>query len=127
MSFTPIHFIGEEIQVHFDKPPALEKKPGCPQAFTWRGDRHDIVAMHSEWHDYARRGKFKRNMQPQHAEVASGRGSWGVGRDYYRIETASGQFFDLYYDRAPKDAAHRKGAWFLYRELNRENENSEGS
>ena len=117
MTFNPIHFIGEEIQAHFDKPPALEKKPGCPQAFSWRGERHEIVTMHSEWHDYTRRGKMKRNMQPQHAEVAAGRGSWGVGRDYYRIETASGQFFDIYYDRAPKDASHRKGAWFLFREL----------
>jgi len=117
MSFTPTHFIGEEIQAQFDSPPALEKKPGCPQAFIWRGERHDIVTMHSEWHDYTRRGKMKRNMQPQHAEVAAGRGSWGVGRDYYRVETDAGRFFDIYYDRAPKDAARRKGAWFLLREL----------
>ena len=58
-----------------------------------------------------------RNMQPQHAAVASGRGSWGVGRDYFRVRVESGQVFDIYYDRAPKGAEARKGAWFLYREV----------
>jgi len=32
-------------------------------------------------------------------------------------ECASKQVFDLYYDRAPKNADSRKGAWFLYREM----------
>jgi hypothetical protein len=31
--------------------------------------------------------------------------------------TDSGQIFDLYYDRAPKSVDHRKGAWYLYQEL----------
>jgi hypothetical protein len=57
------------------------------------------------------------NMRPEHAAVAERRGSWGVGRDYYRVLTDSGRIFDIYYDRAPKDAGRRKGAWFLYREL----------
>jgi hypothetical protein len=57
------------------------------------------------------------NMQPAHAAAAERRGSWGVGRDYYRVRTAGGRLFDIYFDRAPKDAGHRKGAWFLYREL----------
>jgi len=117
MTYNPLRFIGETIDTHFDKPPTLEKKPGCPQGFTWRGERHKITEMHSEWHDYSRRGKMARNMQPQHAEVAKGRGSWGVGRDYYRVETDAGLIFDIYYDRAPKGVDKRKGAWFLYREL----------
>ena len=117
MSFIPIHFIGEEIEVRFDKLPMLEKKPGCPQGFIWRRKECQIVEMHSEWHDYSRRGKMERNMQPQHAEVAKGRGSWGVGRDYYRVEIGSGSIFDIYYDRAPKGVDKRKGAWFLYQEL----------
>jgi hypothetical protein len=50
-----------------------------------------------------------RNMRPTHAEAAQRRGSWGVGRDYYRVRTGSGHIFDLYYDRA--------GSWFLFREL----------
>jgi len=62
-----------------------------------------------------------RNMKPEHAAVASGRGSWGVGQDYYRVsaihEGEPARFFDLYYDRAPKDVSRRKGGWFLDREL----------
>lgn len=57
------------------------------------------------------------NMRPEHAAVASRRGSWGVGRFYYRVRTDTGRVFDLYYDRAPKSADDRKGAWFLYREM----------
>lgn len=117
MDLQPVHFISEPIEVHFDQPPALEKKPGCPQAFTWRGKTFCIVEMLSEWHDYRRRGRMARNMRPTHAEVAAGRGSWGVGQDYFRVRTDQGRFFDLYYDRAPKDADRRKGAWFLDKEL----------
>jgi hypothetical protein len=113
---TP-RFIDEPIEAHFDQPPMLEKKPGCPVAFTWRGETYRIVQMVREWHDYARRGRMARNMMPQHAAVASGRGSWGVGRDYFRVRVESGQVFDIYYDRAPKGSAARKGAWFLYREV----------
>ena len=110
-------FIAEPIEAHFYQPPALEKKPGCPDAFTWRGETFRILEKLSEWHDYTRRGRMARNMQPQHAAVASGRGSWGVGRDYFRVRVESGQVFDIYYDRAPKGSGARKGTWFLYREV----------
>jgi hypothetical protein len=110
-------FIAEPIEAHFDQPPLLEKKPGCPDSFTWRGETFRILEKLSEWHDYTRRGRMARNMQPQHAAVASGRGSWGVGRDYFRVRVEGGQVFDIYYDRAPKRSEARKGAWFLYREI----------
>ncbi|MFN2189797.1 MAG: DUF6504 family protein [Candidatus Promineifilaceae bacterium] len=110
-------FIAEEIEVLYDQAPTLEKKPGCPDGFIWRGAAYDIVEMIGEWHDYRRRGRMARNMAPQHASVAQNRGSWGVGRDYYRVRTAEDRLFELYFDRAPKDADKRKGAWFLYREL----------
>ena len=115
--FKPLRFIAEPIQAHFDQPPTLEKKPGCPDGFVWREETYRIVELLSEWHDYGRRGRMAVNMRPTHAAAAARRGSWGVGRDYYRVRTGSGQVFDLYYDRAPKGADHRKGAWFLYREM----------
>lgn len=117
MNFRPLRFIQEPIEVHFDTPPLLEKKPGCPDAFTWRGERFRVEVMLSEWHDYRRRGRMARNMQPQHAERAARTGSWGVGLDYFRVRTEGGRIFELYYDRAPQSASRRKGAWFLYREL----------
>jgi hypothetical protein len=43
-------------------------------------------------------------------------GSWGVGRDHYRVRAASGEIFEIYYDRAPKG---RKsiGQWVLSRRI----------
>ena len=110
-------FIAEEITAEYNEPPMLEKKPGCPDRFIWREETYEVVEMLYEWHDYKRRGRMARNMQPQHAAVAENRGSWGVGRDYFRVKTADGRTFELYFDRAPKGSDQRKGAWFLYREL----------
>ena len=117
MDIKPLRFIGELIQVQFDQPPLLEKRPGCPDQFVWREETYRVVELVREWHDYGRRGRMARNMRPTHAAAAARRGSWGVGRDYYRVRTETGQIFDLYYDRAPKSANDRKGAWFLYREM----------
>ena len=117
MDPKPTRFIGEAIEAHFEQPPALEKKPGCPDAFTWRGTRYLIVEKLTEWHNYRRRGHMAVNMRPTRAERAAQRGSWGVGRNYYRVRVDSGQIFDLYYDRAPKGTDQRKGGWFLFREL----------
>jgi len=117
MDVKPLRFIGELIEVQFDQPPALEKMPDCPCRFVWRGKRYQVVEKLSEWHDYSRRGRMARNMSSRHLAAASRRGSWGGGRDYYRVRTDSGQVFDLYYDRRPKGVNGRKGAWFLYREM----------
>jgi hypothetical protein len=116
----PIRFISEPIEVLFDSPPALSKKPGCPNAMIWQGQQFRIVEMLREWHDYTRRGSMASNMRPEHAEAATHRGSWGVGRDYYRVRIDSGRVFDLYYDRAPRYSGDRMGGWFLYRELSPE-------
>ena len=109
-------FITEPIEALFDTPPVLEKKPGCPDSFVWRGQTYLVVEMLKEWHDYRRRGRASLNMAPAHAAVAEGRGSWGVGRDYYRVRVEGERVFDLYYDRAPKGAGRGKGTWFLWRE-----------
>ena len=76
-----------------------------------------IQEVLEEWHDYQRRGRMARNMQPAHLAVAQERGSLGVGRFYFRVKVDTGQVFDLYYDREIKDVDDRLGHWFLYREL----------
>lgn len=117
MDYRPKHFIGTQVEVVFDEEPLLEKKPGCPDRFLWQDELHEITDVLMEWHDYRRRGRSSRNMRPSHAVAAERRGSWGVGQDYYRVRTSEGRIFDLYYDRAPQDADHRKGGWFLDKEL----------
>lgn len=113
---TPVHFYGEPIEVHFDKSPVFSKTPPCPDGFIWRGDAYRVVEMLTTWVDYSRRGRMARNMQPQHAAVASHRGSWGVGRFYFRVKIEGGRIFEIYYDRAPKDADARYGSWVMVSE-----------
>ena len=117
MELAPLRFIGQQIQAEFDREPTLAKKPGCPDRFVWQDRTYRIVEELSEWHDYSRRGRMAGNMRPERVARASQRGSWGVGRHYFRVRIDTGRVFDLYYDRAPKNAGDRKGAWFLYREM----------
>lgn len=117
MSGEKSRYIGEPITVAFDKAPLFSKKPGCPDRFSWQGESYEIEALLKSWHDYRRRGRMADNMQPAHAAMAEKRGSWGVGRFYFRVRTRDGRCFELYYDRAPKDADQRAGAWFLIREV----------
>jgi hypothetical protein len=116
-AWVPLHFLDEPIEVHFDTPPLLTRKPDAPQAFVWRGESHGVVEVLANWSDYRRRGRAERNMQPAHAQVAVRRGSWGVGRFYFRLRVQGGRVFDIYYDRAPEEAGDRAGHWFVYREL----------
>jgi Domain of unknown function (DUF6504) len=122
-----IHFYDEPIEVLFDKPPAREKTPDCPNGFIWESKSYRVLEVLSEWSDFTRRGKMARNMRPAHAAVASTRGSLNVGRFYFRVKVvcpgrssagqSEDQIFDIYYDRAMKSVDDRKGQWFLYREL----------
>ncbi len=114
-------FYSEPIDALFDAPPLLEKRPGCPDGFSWRGTTYRVVQMLREWHDYMPRGKNRAQAEREHGRfwvlAAQGRrGSWGVGRDYYRVRTESGEVFDIYYDRKPQGPAV-KGGWFLWRSV----------
>jgi hypothetical protein len=108
-----LQFIDRPVEVRFDNPPLYSKSPPCPQGFLWEGQWFPIIREVNAWTDFERRGKMKRNMQPQHAARAAGTGSWGVGRFYFRVETDKGRVFDLYFDRAPRDVDDRNGNWFL--------------
>jgi hypothetical protein len=117
VDWKPLHFIDEEITVHFIRPPAVSKKPGPPDGFEWGKDTFQVSEVLAGWFDYRRRGRMAKNMKPVHLREAARRGSWGVGRFYYRVRTHGGRVFDLYYDRAPEKAADRAGHWFLWREM----------
>jgi hypothetical protein len=125
VDFTPLHFIDAPVEVSFIIPPARQKTPSCPDGFTWEGKPFRVVEKLSEWKDFSRRGRMARNMRPAHAAVAAERGSFGVGRFYFRVRVQTGQVFDLYYDRAVKDADDSLGRWYLYRELASAQESSD--
>jgi hypothetical protein len=142
--YSPLHFLDHPVQPIFDSPPALEKSPTCPNGFIWEGKTYRVLEMLSAWTDFKRRGRMAQNMQPEHAAVASNRGSLNVGRFYFRVrvvdvssavelpneqstrvrsavelrnEQVQEHIFDIYYDRAMKNVDDRKGQWVVYREL----------
>jgi len=117
LEWVPRRFIDEEIEVRFDRSPLLTKKPNAPDGFTWDGVSFQVSEVLSSWFDYRRRGRMAKNMKPANLRDATRRGSWGVGRFYFRVQTNDGRVFDLYYDRAPKEVADRTGHWFLWREM----------
>jgi hypothetical protein len=115
--WTPVAFIDDEIVVFFDEPPVLSKKPDAPDGFEWEGQTYRTDELISSWFHHERRGRMAANMQPAHLREAARRGSWGVGRYYFRLRMQGGRVFDVYYDRAPEGAGDRAGHWFLFREL----------
>jgi len=117
--YKPLRFIGEQIEVEFDKPPLYSKKPGCPDRFIWKKNTYLILEKLAEWQDYSRSGDMIHNMRPANLSKALRRGSWGVGKYYFRVQVINDQIFELYYDRAPKDVENRLGGWFLDREMER--------
>lgn len=112
-----IRFIGEEIQVEFIQARLPLKKPEAPDRFFWNAKEWRVLRVLSVWREYERRGRMARNMSSAHLRSALKRGSWGVGRFYFRVCVEDGRVFDLYYDRAPGDASDRLGHWYLFREL----------
>jgi hypothetical protein len=104
------------VQVGFTQPPALSKSPEAPRSFVWAETTFEVESLLASWNDYRRRGRMERNMAPAHQAAAARRGSWGVGRFYFRLRTTEGRVFDLYYDRAPENAGDRAGHWILWRE-----------
>lgn len=113
---SPLHFWDEPIEVIYHQPPVLEKEPDCPDGFKWNDLEYRVVELLAEWRDNRRRGRMARNMRPEHADRALVKGSWGVGRFFFRVKVQTGQVFEIYYDRAPQGAADRKGHWFIYLE-----------
>ncbi|VAW43593.1 hypothetical protein MNBD_CHLOROFLEXI01-4278 [hydrothermal vent metagenome] len=118
-------FVGEPITVEFDRPPLYAKLPPCPARFIWAEEAFEVVENLREWRDYGRRGRMANNMRPENLKKAAKRGSWGVGRYYFRVQVANSlpprrsgsRIFEIYYDRAPKGRTQRLGSWFLNREI----------
>ena len=110
-------FINEEIEVEFDIPPLYTKEPHCPNSFVWRKKHFHISTLLSAWCDFKRHGRMEHNMRPEHDARARLKGSWGVGRFHFQVNTKQGFQFELYFDRSSLKAGDRNGHWFLLAEL----------
>lgn len=92
------HLYTEKIEVDFDTEPQFRKRPGCPQRFTWRGERWHVETVHMEWRTDGRLSQRLRFI--------------GLARIHFRVEVKEGRIFDIYFD--PRG---RGGSWILDREL----------
>lgn len=114
-----MEFYSEPITVEFKNEPLLEKKPGFPDAFVWRGKTYSIVSVEREWHDYEIRGKTEEFYSQRRGNAPEmkprTKGSWGVGKDYYQVKTNTGEVFVIYYDRQPTKS--EKGQWILLKKV----------
>ena len=115
----PIKFIDQIIEVFFDSKPSFSKNPPCPTGFRWNDTFFSIEKSLYEWRDFTRHGRMKRSMRPSRLKRASKRGSWGVGKYTFIVETTTGRIFEIYYDRSPKNVDDRKGTWVLFSERER--------
>ena len=59
-----------------------------PVSFSFKDESHDVVQIMASWHDYdfPRDGRRHTWRQRHH-------------RNYYRVRTAEGRSFEIYYDR----------------------------
>lgn len=112
----PIRFIGERIEAVYDQVQIRTKDPGCPDAFRWRSTEYKIIKVIQQWADFSRKGNMQRNMSEVHRLRAETKGSWGVGKIFFRVEVHTGQNFEIYFDRAPQNVVDRGGYWFLLQE-----------
>ncbi len=116
-------FIGEEIEPIFAEAPELEKKTGAPTGFKWHDKQHAIKRVIKEWHEYGSShagGGRDAGRPPFGQRNVMNRGSWGQGKDFYRVLLEDGRIVDIYYDRRPKggkEKKDRKGRWVLFREI----------
>jgi len=105
---SPLRFVSEKIDVEHERSPHLIKKPTAPDSILWNGQSFNVEEVISSWFDYSRKGRMALNMRPENLKKAE---------LYFRVRTRGGRVFDIYYDRAPKDAGDHKGQWYLWREL----------
>ncbi len=112
----PIRFIGERIEAIYKLEQVRTKNPGCPDAIRWRSTEYTITKIINQWTDFSRKGNMQRNMSEAHHSRAEIKGSWGVGKVFFRVQVHTGQDFEIYFDRAPQNVLDRGGGWFLLQE-----------
>ena len=78
-------------------------------AFTWDEAVHEVVELVRFWEEKSP-PRFRRSGRSNRWHISP------FGREYYRVRTAEGRFFDLYFDRSIR-RGEVSGRWVLWREL----------
>lgn len=93
-------FFGQLIEVERDD------ESRAPVAFSFREERHEVAEILTSWQDYGfpNDGRKHKWIQRRH-------------RNYYRIRTAEGRRFEIYYDRGVSMDNPKYMRWYVTREL----------
>ena len=94
-------FIGREIEV------TVSGEVKMPAAFRLGEQEYVIAEILEDWSDYG------------FGKSATGRKRWWQRhhRNYYRVKTATGEIFEIYYDRDTSLSHPELKKWFLTRQL----------
>lgn len=103
-------FISTPITPLFESEPVVRRRAGAPNAFLWDGERFEVMETLRTWSEAGQPWWRRRRWRNRRQHVSS------LGRDYYRVRTAGGRVFDLYYDRR-LEGRKVGGNWILWREL----------
>ena len=90
-----MEFIGEVIRVE------TEGEVKRPARFTWRGREYQVLRVIGGWHDYS-----------LPTTVKHPRWTMRRHRNYYHVETDTGERFEMYLDRGSK-----RHEWVLLKHL----------
>ncbi len=88
-------FIGEVVEVQ------TEGEVKQPASFRWRGQEYRVVRILASWQDYSMPAGLRRPMWTMRRH-----------RNYYHVQTQTGERFEMYLDRGAK-----RPEWVLLKHL----------
>lgn len=75
-------------------------EPGLPQAFEWRGQRHEVARIIQQW--------------KESSGCSHGSAERYLRKHWYEIETAGGAVMKVYFERQARSKGQAKARWWLY-------------
>ncbi len=104
-------FVGCQVAVCLPPGHYPRRDPPAPLSFTLQGQVFDVLEVLQEWWDYTNLSPAQRTYRPSYHRSSARRGSFGLGRHYFRVRTSCGVFL-IYYDRRPTPSS-RGGSWVV--------------
>jgi hypothetical protein len=90
----------------FDTNAMARGEPGLPARFVWRKNEYSVARILDKWKETS--------------PCKSGGKEKYVRKHWYRIETASGEVMQIYFERKPLSRSQQKARWWLYSVSNQE-------
>lgn len=93
-------FFGQQITVERDQ------ETREPTSFSFKDETHDVTLIMTSWQDYGMPSDGRKHTWRQRHH-----------RNYYRVQTADGRVFEIYYDRGVSMDSPKYMRWYVTKEL----------